>query len=263
MMRDFSFFTSLLGFGNDSLFEVLSCMRVPFEQITSCAWFWVLQVALVVKNTPADAGDPRDAGSTPGSGRSSGGGHDHLVRYSCLETLMDRGTWWAPIHGVTRSWTRQSNQAQPSMPDTKVFSPRPIPHLLPLPHSVGSRLGLLSASGLALHGWWRECKAGGGRRSTAFLSASCFTPPAAAASRAGWHLLTGGILQLAVIAAPSRFSQPVVSASPQPVRDAGVLTSEVQVTGHRSNTAPWVCVSSSGIWVTIALDSFMLLSPGS
>ena len=150
MMRDFSFFTSLLGFGNDSLFEVLSCMRVPFEQITSCAWFWVLQVALVVKNTPADAGDPRDAGSTPGSGRSSGGGHGHLVRYSCLENLMDRGTWWAPIHGVTRSWTQQSNQAQPSMPDSKVFSPRPIPHLLPLPHSVGSRLGLLSASGLAL-----------------------------------------------------------------------------------------------------------------
>ena len=36
---------------------------------------WASQVALVVKNPPANAGDVRDSGSTPRSGRSPGGGH--------------------------------------------------------------------------------------------------------------------------------------------------------------------------------------------
>ena len=42
----------------------------------------VSQVALVVKNLPANAGD---WGSNPGSGRSSGGGHGNPLQYSCLE----------------------------------------------------------------------------------------------------------------------------------------------------------------------------------
>ena len=64
------------------------------------------QVMLVVKNPPASAGDARDMGSIPGSGRSPGEEHDNLLQYSCLENPMDRGTWWATVHGVTRSWTR-------------------------------------------------------------------------------------------------------------------------------------------------------------
>ena len=43
------------------------------------------QVALVVKNLPANAGDIRDTGPIPGSGRSPGGGHSNLPQYSCLE----------------------------------------------------------------------------------------------------------------------------------------------------------------------------------
>ena len=43
------------------------------------------QVALVVKNPPANAGDTRDAGLIPGSGRSHGGGHGNPLQYSCLE----------------------------------------------------------------------------------------------------------------------------------------------------------------------------------
>ena len=42
------------------------------------------QVALVVKNLPASAGDPGDGGSIPGSGRSPGGGHGNPLQYSCL-----------------------------------------------------------------------------------------------------------------------------------------------------------------------------------
>ena len=43
------------------------------------------QVALVVKNLPANAGDIRDSGSIPGSGRSLEGGRGNPLQYSCLE----------------------------------------------------------------------------------------------------------------------------------------------------------------------------------
>ena len=54
---------------------------------------WASQVALVVKNTPANAGDIRDAGSIPGLGASPGGGHGKPLQYSCLENPMNRGAW--------------------------------------------------------------------------------------------------------------------------------------------------------------------------
>ena len=44
-----------------------------------------------------------DMGPIPGSGRSSGGGHGNPLQYSCLENPMDRGAWWATVHGVTKS----------------------------------------------------------------------------------------------------------------------------------------------------------------
>ena len=53
---------------------------------------------LVVKNTPANAGDIRDMGSIPGSGRSPGGGHGNSLQYSCLENPMDRGAWRAAVN---------------------------------------------------------------------------------------------------------------------------------------------------------------------
>ena len=58
-----------------------------------CVWVWATQLALVVKNLPANAGDVRDTGPTPGLGRSPGGGHGNPLQYSCLEDLMDRGDW--------------------------------------------------------------------------------------------------------------------------------------------------------------------------
>ena len=42
-------------------------------------------------------------GSIPESGRSSGGGHGNPLQYSCLENPMDRGAWWATIHGVAKT----------------------------------------------------------------------------------------------------------------------------------------------------------------
>ena len=59
----------------------------------------------VVKNLPANAGDPGDMGSIPGLGRSPGGGRGNPFQYSCLETPMDRGAWQAIVHGVEKNWT--------------------------------------------------------------------------------------------------------------------------------------------------------------
>ena len=46
-----------------------------------------------------NAGDTGDASSIPGLGRSPGGGHDKPLQCSCLENPMDRGAWWAIVHG--------------------------------------------------------------------------------------------------------------------------------------------------------------------
>ena len=59
----------------------------------------------MVKNLPASAGDIRDMGSIPGSGRSPGEGRGNPLQYSCLENPMDRGAWWAIVHGVAKSRT--------------------------------------------------------------------------------------------------------------------------------------------------------------
>ena len=63
----------------------------------------VSQVALVVKNPPASAGDKRDVGSIPGLGRSPGGASGNSLQYSCLENPMDRGAWWATVHEISVS----------------------------------------------------------------------------------------------------------------------------------------------------------------
>ena len=63
------------------------------------------QVALVVKNPPANAGDIGDPGSTPGWGRFPGGGHGDPLQDSCLENPMDRGAWQVIVHGVSKSQT--------------------------------------------------------------------------------------------------------------------------------------------------------------
>ena len=52
---------------------------------------WASQVALVVKNLPANAGDIRDWSSVPGLRRPPGGGHGNPLQYSCLKNPMDRG----------------------------------------------------------------------------------------------------------------------------------------------------------------------------
>ena len=59
----------------------------------------------MVKNPPANAGDIGDVGLIPESGRSPEGENGNPLQYSCLENPMDRGVWWATVHGVAKSWT--------------------------------------------------------------------------------------------------------------------------------------------------------------
>ena len=72
--------------------------------MTQSVWTWC-QVAQVVKDLPANAGDVRDADSIPGLGRSPRGGHGNALQYSCLENPMDRGAWWAMVSRLGKCWT--------------------------------------------------------------------------------------------------------------------------------------------------------------
>ena len=63
-------------------------------------------MAQTVKSLPANARDPA---LIPESGRSPGGGNGYPLQYSCLENPMDRGAWWATVHGILKNWTQLSN----------------------------------------------------------------------------------------------------------------------------------------------------------
>ena len=67
---------------------------------------WPSQVALVVKNPPAKAGDIRDVSSVPGLERSPGGQHGNPLQYSYLKNPTDRGAWQATVRGVAKSQTQ-------------------------------------------------------------------------------------------------------------------------------------------------------------
>ena len=71
------------------------------------------QVALVVRNPPASAGDTRDLGLIPGLGRSPGVVNGNPFQYACLENSMDRGAWRTTVHGAAESQTRLSTAVAP------------------------------------------------------------------------------------------------------------------------------------------------------
>ena len=102
----------------------LVSFNIFLQELVTSMWIWLLydfcsgasQVALV-KNPPAYARDTRDMSSIPGSGRSPGRRNGNSLQYLCLEISMDRGTWWATVHGSQRvghSWvTEHMTFAQP------------------------------------------------------------------------------------------------------------------------------------------------------
>ena len=70
-----------------------------------------------------------DSGSIPGLGRSPGEGNGNPLQYPCPENLMDRGAWWAAVHGVAKSQARlnltQGSPVSGSM--EKLSSTKPVP----------------------------------------------------------------------------------------------------------------------------------------
>ena len=70
-------------------------------------FMWGFPCSSLGKESARNAGDP---GSIPGLGRSPGEENGNLLQYLCLESLMDRGAWWAAVHGVAKSRARLSDQ---------------------------------------------------------------------------------------------------------------------------------------------------------
>ena len=73
------------------MFYFLLFFLQDFSEPLLC--LWASQVALVVKNPPANAGVVREAGLIPGSGRSHGEGNGNPLQCSCLGNPMDREAW--------------------------------------------------------------------------------------------------------------------------------------------------------------------------
>jgi len=61
------------------------------------------------ENPPANAGDTGDVGLIPGSRRSPGVRNGNPLLYFCLGNPMDRGDWWAIVHGSQKSQTLLSD----------------------------------------------------------------------------------------------------------------------------------------------------------
>ena len=94
---------STLGLHFD--FLILTQLLSVSSKMRSNIFIYRASRCAVVKNLAANAGD---ADSISGSGRSPGGGNGNLLQCSCLENSMDRGAWWAAVHGVAKSWTQLS-----------------------------------------------------------------------------------------------------------------------------------------------------------
>ena len=68
------------------------------------------QVAVVVKNLPANAEEVRDMSSIPGLGRSPGRGNGNPLQCRFLENPMDKRAWWATVYRVAKLDTTEATQ---------------------------------------------------------------------------------------------------------------------------------------------------------
>ena len=81
--------------------------RTIFKELPDFFFFFTFEGVLVraqiymVEDLPAM--QERDLGSVPGLGRSPEEGNGNPLPYSCLENTIDRGAWWATVHGIAKS----------------------------------------------------------------------------------------------------------------------------------------------------------------
>ena len=76
------------------------CRRCRFNP-----WVWEDPLEKEVATHSESACNAGDPGSIPGSGRCPRERNIYPLQYSCLENPMDRGAWWATVHGIAKSWT--------------------------------------------------------------------------------------------------------------------------------------------------------------
>ena len=97
-----------------SITEVLRLLPSTGLLAGSTAWSWGFLQWLREKESTCNAGGWGDVGSVPGWGRSPGRGHGNSHWCSCLKNPVDRGAWWAVVHGVSkgRKQLKQCTTAQ-------------------------------------------------------------------------------------------------------------------------------------------------------
>ena len=90
-----------------SLCRHINLLTAPMHHVV--LWFYLLTCFPHGSSYKENAYDVGEVGLIPESGRSPGEGNDNPLQYSCLEKSMDRGVWWATVHGMAKSQTRLSN----------------------------------------------------------------------------------------------------------------------------------------------------------
>ena len=81
-----------------------SCQKCEPWSVSHCVFKVIICFFGVGSDGKESACDAGDLGSIPGSGWSPGEGLNSPLQCSCLENPMDRGAWWAAVHGVANSW---------------------------------------------------------------------------------------------------------------------------------------------------------------
>ena len=82
-------------------------VRIEYKAFSSSIWIqWRFPGGSDDTDSACFIGDPD---SVSGAGRPPGEGNGNPFQHSCLENFMDRGAWWATVHGVAKNWTRLSD----------------------------------------------------------------------------------------------------------------------------------------------------------
>ena len=89
-----------------SLYVTCCFSLAAFNILPLCLIFFSLTGFPGGSDSKASAYNAGDPASIPGLGRSPGEGNGNPLQYSCLENLMDRGAWWAAVHGINSKFSR-------------------------------------------------------------------------------------------------------------------------------------------------------------
>ena len=100
----------LFSAGPFSLSGLARFLLCPVASRTDCLWLFISVRSLPHQGLPGGSDSKEsacnvgDLCSIPPWGRSPGGGHGDPLQYSCWRIAMERGAWWATVHGVMKSW---------------------------------------------------------------------------------------------------------------------------------------------------------------